>query len=457
VVEANNNDERRMSIGPEPEQRHLEQARPIDVRDQGERVIEPAKTLLGRTGRKLSNVLMYSHDGFGLGHMRRNANIAAQLVKETTDASALMVVGCSTGHLFDLPKGVDFLRLPSIVKVGTNDWAPRSLNVSSARLRDMRANLIAESAKCFQPEVVLVDHLPAGVWRELVPTLKMLKRQSRPPKIVLGLRDIIDAPELVRETWSREGIYDIIAEYYDQILVYGTQSLYDTASRYGLIARFPERISYCGYVCTEQDGQSREETRAALRIDDTPLVLVTAGGGADAFEMMDCSLGALRIAGAEMDLQAALVAGPLMEGAQLEKLKRQAIGFPIRVLSSVPNFMSYMNAADLVVTMGGYNTLVESIRLGKPTIVVPRPGPSAEQQTRARLFDHLGLVEAVELAALTPDALAGVIRGQLKRPRRPSFSIGINGVAEVVRHLRAALDDKSAPELGTELSVVRAS
>lgn len=423
------------------DQSSLGGAEASDSRTRGRPVLAAVGPFLEPRSRESSKVLTYSHDGFGLGHMRRNANIASRLVADRTDACALMVVGCPTGHLFHLPKGVDFLRLPSIVKVASNTWEPRSLNVSSARLRDLRASLIAETAKCFQPEAVLVDHLPAGVWRELVPTLKMLKRRPRPPKVILGLRDIIDAPELVCETWEREGIYDLIDTYYDEILVYGSESLFDTTAKYGLGDRFAGRVHYCGYVCAEESAATREDVRAALKMGDSPLVLVTAGGGADAFDMMLCSIAALRIAQDTSSVQAILIAGPLMEDAKVKALRRAVRGLPIRVLTSVSDFMSHLAAADLVVTMGGYNTLVESIRLGKASVVVPRPGPSLEQQIRARLFAQQGLVEMVELASLSPVSLAEVIRRQLGTPRLPSSVLDCNGVEEVVRRLRAALKD----------------
>src|SRR2546429_938119 len=73
-----------------------------------------------------------------------------------------------------------------------------------------------------------------------------------------------------------------------------------------------------------------------------------------------------------------------MEGGQREHLRELANGLKVRVLVHVDDHLSYMNAADLVVTMAGYNTLYQLLRLRKKGLVIPRSGPSAEQQTRAR-------------------------------------------------------------------------
>ncbi len=79
--------------------------------------------IIGDTaGSRPISVLMYSHDGVGLGHMRRNSTIAARLVNEVAEASVLMLVGCPSGLFFDLPQGVDSVKLPSILKTATNSW-----------------------------------------------------------------------------------------------------------------------------------------------------------------------------------------------------------------------------------------------------------------------------------------------------------------------------------------------
>src|SRR5690349_15641342 len=160
-------------------------------------------------------VMAYSHDGFGLGHLRRTANIAGRLVQDMPGSSVLMVVGCSLGAFFDLPAGVDFIKIPSIIKVDDNVWQPRSLRVSVEEIKALRASTIQEAVHVFKPHLFLVDYKPTGVWGELLPTLRMLRDHVDQPAVVLGMRDIVDDPAAVRDRWTRGDTYQAMDDYYD--------------------------------------------------------------------------------------------------------------------------------------------------------------------------------------------------------------------------------------------------
>jgi predicted glycosyltransferase len=382
-------------------------------------------------------VMMYSPDGVGLGHMRRNANIASRFVESARDASVLMVGGAPTGLFFQVPLGVDYLKLPSIKKVDTNQWEPRSLKVTSSKLGGLRAELIQGAAGQFEPQLVIVDHLPAGVWAELVPTLKMFRRMANPPRVIMGLRDVLDTPAVVRETWRREGVYDLLTAYYDGVFIYGSKAVYDSAAQYGL--DLPGKVHYCGYVCMHHSCRRPEHIRAALNLKAHRFVLVSAGGGTDSYPMMEACTRALRELGDTGDLEAVLVTGPLMPQQQRQRIEELARGHRIHVLGTVVDSSSLMNAADLVITMGGYNTVMEAMSLGKKILVMPREGPSAEQRTRAALLADMGLIRALELRDATPARLAGMILEGLDARSVALAALHLNGARTVVAHMKREL------------------
>lgn len=387
-------------------------------------------------------VMTYSHDGIGLGHMRRNSAIAARLVQTVPNVNVLMLVGCPKGLMFDSPSGVDSVKLPSILKVATNTWRPRTLTIPVEQARNLRASLIQQSIRIMRPQVFLVDHVPGGVWNELLPTLRMLRALPHPPKVVLGLRDILDAPEVVRETWTREGLYDLISEFYDDVLVYGRREIFDTVAEYGLTRAASANVRYCGYLCAEEPCEGRDAIRRCLVGDSrNKLTVVTAGGGADAYPMIAATLDALIELGSSRCPEVVLITGPLMTRDDRARLQAKVGDLPVRVLTAVPNQHSYLNAADLVITMGGYNTLIETIGLGKPAIVIPRTGPSAEQTMRARLFDSLGLVQTIGLEEATPARLAQAIEDALRCHGRPRANLVADGLDRAVDHIAALLDE----------------
>ena len=404
-----------------------------------------------RRGRPLA-VMMYSHDGVGLGHMRRNANIAAHLVGRHPQASVLMLVGSPAGVFFDLPAGIDFVKLPSIVKVGTNEWQPGKLHISSERTRELRVRLIEEAIDCFRPDVFLVDHVPAGVWGELAPVFEHLRNKAQRPKLVLGLRDILDTPEVVRATWRRESIYQLIATAYDLVLIYGAPEMFNTVAAYGLQS-VADRVRYCGYVCAEEAPISGCEVRRRLGFGPAPMILVAAGGGYDAFPMMSACLGTFRHLGAACP-PAVVVTGPLMPRQQRLEIERMADGLPVHVLSSVPDGVSLIAAADLVITMGGYNTLMEALRFGKRILAIPRTGPSAEQKTRAALLERHGLIDVVDIETLTPASLAEAVLAALAKPPVAARSFAADGVGEAVRQLLGLVDHLPATHQGRAMAAM---
>src|SRR2546429_476156 len=208
-------------------------------------------------------------------------------------------------------------------------------------------------------------------------------------------------------------------------IFYGRKEIFDTGAHYGLDGEFAAKLRYVGYVCEKEPYRSQNEMRNELQVKDK-LLLVTGGGGADAFPMMLECMKALRLLGPSAGPEAIFITGPLMEGGQREHLRELANGLKVRVLVHVDDHLSYMNAADLVVTMAGYNTLYQLLRLRKKGLVIPRSGPSAEQQTRARLFARLGLVDIVHPGELSPKRMADKLMDDLERTDYPLYEPGID-------------------------------
>ncbi len=83
----------------------------------------------------------------------------------------------------------------------------------------------------FRPDILLVDHMPHGAMGELRPALEALRRIVPKARVVLGLRDIIDAPEVVRRRWQMEGAYEAMQRFYDLVIVYGSRDVFDLADQ----------------------------------------------------------------------------------------------------------------------------------------------------------------------------------------------------------------------------------
>jgi predicted glycosyltransferase len=362
-------------------------------------------------------LLIYSQDGFGLGHQRRTTLLADEFLRSCPGASALTVSDSPLGKFFSSAAGHDYCKLPSVRKVGPGDWRPVSLSSSFADVLDIRRAMLRTTVEAFRPDVLLVDHMPHGAMGELVPTLEAL--QDEPTVVVLGLRDILDAPAVVRERWRLEGAYEAVEHYYDRVLVYGSPDVFDVATEYGWPDGARSKIQYCGYVCAPPPPAASEVVRA--RYPETAregrLVVAMAGGGADAYPLFDALLDGVRKIQAADDCRFVLITGPFLPAERRLELVARAQGLPVDVVASVADPVGYAAAADLVVAMAGYNTSAEILSVGTPAILVPRSGPSAEQQMRARLFAERGWVDWLRPQELSPETLAEAIGTALDGPR----------------------------------------
>jgi predicted glycosyltransferase len=372
------------------------------------------------SGLREPRLLIYSQDGFGLGHQRRTTLLADEFLSSCPGASVLTVSDSPLGKFFSSATGHDYCKLPSVRKVGPGEWRPVSLSSSFTDVLDVRRAMLRTTVEAFRPDVLLVDHMPHGAMGELVPTLEMLRNE--PTAVVLGLRDILDAPAVVRERWRLEGAYEAVERYYDQVLVYGSSDVFDVATEYDWPDAVRSKIRYCGYVCAPPPPDMSEPLRSRYRetARGGHLVVAMAGGGADAYPLFDALLSAVPHIQEAGDCHIVLVTGPFLPAAQHLELIARAQGLPVDVLTSVSDAVGYAASADLVVAMAGYNTTAEILSVGTPALLVPRSGPSAEQQMRARLFAERGWVDWLRPQDLSAGKIGEAITRALCEPWAPT-------------------------------------
>jgi predicted glycosyltransferase len=386
---------------------------------------------------------MYSQDSLGLGHLRRLTNLANSLIAQRPDLSVLLVVDSPVAPFFELGPNIDFVKLPTVIKVGAGVFRAGKMSIDYEQLLALRSSMLCEIVLRLAPGLLLVDHMPGGANRELLPALEAIGRHGLPTRVVLGLRDIIDRPDITREVWQREGVYETMQRHYHRVLIYGAPDIFATAEEYRIAAAMGDRVSYCGYVCNMADVEEPRLLRDGLGLGDEPIVAVMAGGGADGSALMHTCLQAARLLGPRRSFAMVMVTGPFMPEQERRALHESARGHGVHVQTSVDDTLSHIHAADVVVSMAGYNTMSEILRLAKRAIIVPRPGPSAEQTMRAGLFAERGLVDVVEPAQLEPATLARAIEQALfgPRPSGPRRLPALDGVANATATL---LDELAA-------------
>ncbi len=383
-------------------------------------------------------IALYSHDTMGLGHMRRNLLVARALASSALDPAILMIAGSSQANSFHVPPGVDSVTLPAFHKAADGSYGARNIPMSLRHLVTLRARTIRAALESFDPDLLIVDKVPWGALGELTPALAALRVRGR-VRCVLGLRDVLDEPAVVKREWAEADNDRAIRDHYAAVWVYGDRSIYDQAAEYGFGPDVCMRLSYTGYL----DQRARLDGCGAAPPVPLPpgeRILCTVGGGQDGGPVAEAFAAAEFPSGAS----GIVLAGPFMPGRTLQHVRRLArANDRVLLLEFVPEGAQLMHTADRVVTMGGYNTIAEVLSFGKRALVVPRVTPRREQLIRAEHLGRLGLVDVLHPRQLTPDAISEwLARAPAAAPAQASVDLG--GLARVPVLAERLLDSRGA-------------
>jgi predicted glycosyltransferase len=361
-------------------------------------------------------ILIYSHDTFGLGHLRRCRTLAHALVDRFKQLSVLILSGSPIIGSFDFRARVDFVRVPGVVKLRNGEYTPLNLHLDIAETLLLRASIIKHTAEIFAPDVFIVDKEPVGLRGEVLETLKMLKRQGT--RLVLGLRDVMDEPRVLEPEWQRKKVLPALRDLYDEIWVYGLPQICDPLEGIDIPQRVRRKMIYTGYLHREVPTHG-----APPRLPDIcqkPYVLVTTGGGGDGDSLIEWVLRAYEH-DPLLPYPALLVLGPFMQAErQREFMERASKLKRVDTITFHGQLETLVSRAVGVVAMGGYNTFCEVLSLDKRALIVPRTEPRLEQHIRASRAAELGLVSILsDDGVYDPRVMAAALRA-LPRQQRPS-------------------------------------
>jgi predicted glycosyltransferase len=386
-------------------------------------------------------IALYSHDGFGLGHLSRTIYLAQHVRALNPRASILIITSSPAAHCLALPEDFEYIKLPSVTKTGVERYRPH-LDASLEAVVALRSALLLSTVQHLRPDVLLIDHRPLGLKKEVLPTLQWIRESAPEIQTVAGLRDVIDEADTVVRDWTAQNIYDALEHLFDSVLVYGDRSILDSTKEYAFPRSVAGKTSFTGYLGRDSTRRSREEVRAALGLDGQRLIVVHAGGGGDGGALIVTYLQCIDRLPA--DVHSLVVTGPLMDRREYERLQAGAANLPVTLVECQEDLASCIAAADLSVSMGGYNTVCEILSARVRAVVIPRIFPRQEQYIRAQRLAACGLIRMLLPIALTPQKLADAVRTALLSCPAPPDSISLDGGRRAAAIISSRLSSHSA-------------
>jgi predicted glycosyltransferase len=383
-----------------------------------------------------ARVLIYSHDSFGLGHIRRCRTLGHAIAEAYRGVEVLIVSGSPIIGSFDFKARVDFIRVPGLIKLRNGEYESLARHRPVGETTRLRAQMIGETAVKYRPDVFIVDKEPLGLRGELARTLEELKKLGC--RLVLGLRDVLDAPEVLAEEWRRKNVFSAIETLYDAIWVYGPSGFYDPLQGIPLSDASRAKIVYTGYL-RRKEPSSRPYDDQRLE-DFEHRILVTPGGGGDGAQMVESILGAYELADGALP-PALFVLGPFMPAPERAAFARRIKALPrCEAITFDARIEQRLHTASAIVAMGGYNTFCEILSFDKPALLLPRSLPRKEQTIRARRAAALGLCAALDMPVEGPasqDQVKPAVEGLMAQ--MPPSSAGVPGLLDGLPNVVAAL------------------
>lgn len=392
-----------------------------------------------------ARILIYSHDTFGLGHLRRCRTIAHSLVDRYKGLSVLILSGSPIVGSFDYRARVDFIRIPGVIKLHNGDYTSLGLHINLEQTMAMRESIIRHTAEIFDPDIFLVDKEPLGLKGEVEKTLRMFKPTRT--RLVLGLREVMDDPELLKPEWERKGAMPALEELYDEIWVYGPLQTGNPLDGLDLPTGVSEKMAYAGYLRRDLPAASGHVSGVDT---DEPYLLVTPGGGGDGEQMVDWVLSAYEQAD-DLPYPAIIVFGPFMQASLRQTFQHRADALSrVQAIDFDNQMERLMEGAEGVVAMGGYNTFCEILSLNKRALLIPRVHPRREQLIRAQKAQDLGLARMLPIdSARAPEEMIAALRTMPSQSLPSDVAIPglLDGLDNVARFVGETIAQPQEPDV----------
>jgi predicted glycosyltransferase len=288
------------------------------------------------------------------------------------------------------------------------------------------------------PDLFLIELYPFGrrAFRlEIDPVLEAVADGRLPRcRVVCSVRDILVEKAVPEKREART--VRVLNCFFDGVLIHADPKLVrleETFSRLGEI-RIP--LTYTGFITPMPPADARERIRSELGLAPADrLIVVSAGGGRVGMPLLEAAVAALRHPDRPGKTVLQVFTGPFLPEGDFERLKHAA-GPDVAVARFTPEFLSYLAAADLSISMAGYNTTMNLLAARVPALVWPFR-QNREQRLRSERLEALGALKLLQDRDLDPMRLADRVSRLLERPERPETCVDLNGAQATAQWIDA--------------------
>ncbi len=370
-------------------------------------------------------LLFYCQPVLGIGHYIRSRAI----VRALRDFDVCFVNGGEIVRGLEMPPEVEVVNLPALKSDAEFQQLQLSETVQSLdEVKAQRTQQLLATYDRIKPDVVVIELFPFGRRKfdfELLPLLNAIQPST---KVVCSLRDILVSKR--QQSQFEEEACALMNQYFDLLLIHSDPKFQRLGETFPHVNDIQCEMRYTGFVAQTRAMRYGERER----LDASPMILVSIGGGRVGHELIECAIAASALLALPHHLQ--IVTGPHCPDEIFSQLQQRIAAPPsITIERFTPDFPARLQQADLSISMAGYNTCMDILSAGVRAILYPFTGNNNQEQTiRARKLEQLGRVRLIQ--QLHPERLAEAITQSLQAPV-PPITLDMNGAAETARILAA--------------------
>jgi predicted glycosyltransferase len=357
------------------------------------------------------NIIFYCQYVWGMGHLVRSLEFARALAAH----KVTLIVGGQPVEV-DLPAHVELVRLPVLYM---DEKFTRLISgepgQSVEHIRQERKTMLYSLLKGKAPDLFIVELYPFGrsiFGFELEPLLEDIREgEFGNVKVVCSLRDIL--VEKKNPPAYEERVLQKLDRYFDALLVHSDADLLRLDATFTRVGDISIPLVYTGFIAQQVKPGAGRRLRRELKISsEQKLIVASAGGGRAGYRLLTSVIDACEIIRDRLPLRLEVFAGPFMDNAEYNNLSsRSTPGFHIRRYTK--RFLDYLAAADLSISLAGYNTCMNLLVTSVPALVFPY-ARQQEQPMRVEKIRNYLPMEALKEADLQPARLGGHIAQMLQ-------------------------------------------
>jgi len=382
-------------------------------------------------------IVFYCQHVLGVGHVFRSLEI----VKGLKDHEVIMVTGGAEVD-FKPPANMTHIQLPGLMMTSDfKEFLPLEEGVTDVEdVLTRRLEQFKEIMNEYRPNVFLVELFPFGRKKfrfELLPILKAIGLDTWGPcKAVCSVRDIlVEKDDMERYV---HGVHAMLNPNFDAVLVHSDPKLVKLDETFPGVDGITPSIHYTGYVARKPTPGAGAALRTELDVKDTPLIVASVGGGNVGSNLLKGVIEASPILGKTHPHTLCVFTGPYATEEDYELYQTMTKDHDwITVKRFTKRFPDYLDAANLSISLGGYNTTMNLLATGTYGLMHPFQ-QNHEQHMRTTRLEARGIVKMVLDDDLDPQVLAGHMAKGLDRTPTP-HGLDLNGGTESARILETLI------------------